>query len=107
MLGISGAKPLLDVPKEDIQFILHDSNNQGVFSTPVDLLEWGDLKSDNFRALSQGLSSSGWDLKTVSLELARDYNNVVDTAKSLVGMDEVGAVVVLKTPDLSRYQNPK
>jgi hypothetical protein len=104
LLGISGAKPLLDAQKDDIQFILHDSNNQGVFSTPVDLLEWGDVNSDDFRELSQGLVSSGWDLKTVSLELARDYNNVVDTAKSLVAVDEVGAVVVLKTPDLSRYQ---
>lgn len=58
-----------------------------------------------FRELRQELTKSGLDLNTFSLEQARDYGGVVDKANSVVGADQVGAILVLKTHDntQSRY----
>ena len=106
MLGISGASQLLDLSIEEIQFNLN-GEKQDVFSEPVELSEWGNMGNQAFRELKQELKKSGLDLNTFSLEQARDYGGVVDKANSVVGADQVGAILVLKTQDNSQLRYDK
>jgi len=101
LLGISGADSLRDLPKDQFTVKWDDKNEvlSKPFSKPVMLADWGKMGSASFRELSQALSQSERGLQSGSLQQVRDYNGVVELARSVVA-EEDGALIVLETPPL-------